>query len=324
MNNEFQSIFAPYLKNYLAERKALGYKYDNHRRILFQFDEFCWEENWSELAISENLAKAFIFGNPELAPDTIHQKEVALSYFAEYLYSFNIPVYHYEIRTKRRKNKGFVPHIFTDDELRRIFAVIDNQNPEKNSNRHLVDPVLFRLLLGSGLRISEALGLKASDFHYKECYIVLRHTKNGKERLVPIAQSVAERMVKLIEATNAPESSGDRMLFRPLGRTHFKVNSIERHFSDYLALAGIPHNGNGPRVHDLRHTFCVKCFHRWETQGLDLENLIPYLSAFLGHTDFKGTQIYLRLTAEMYPDITEKMDSILSRYDRGAFADEEE
>ena len=324
MNNEFQSIFAPYLKNYLAERKALGYKYDNHRRVLFQFDAFCWEENWSELAISEDLAKTFIFGDPELAPDTIHDKEVALSYFAEYLYSFNIPVYRYEIRTKGTKNKGFVPHIFTDDELRRIFTVIDNQSPEKNSNKHLVDPVLFRLLLGSGLRISEALGVKVSDFHYTECFIVLRHTKNAKERLVPIAQSVADMIAKLIEATETPDPSGDHMVFRPPGGKHFRVSSIERHFSDYLALAGIPHTDNGPRVHDLRHTFCVKCFQRWEMQGLDLENLIPYLSAFLGHTDFSGTQIYLRLTAEMYPDITEKMEKVLSRYDRGAFADEEE
>lgn len=324
MNDEFQSIFASYLKNYLAERKALGYKYDNHRRVLFQFDAFCWEENWSELSIPEDLAKAFIFGDPELAHGTIHLKEVVLSYFAEYLYSFNIPVYRYEIRTKGTKNKGFIPHIFTDDEIRRIFAVIDNQSPEKNSNKHMVDPVLFRLLLGSGLRISEALGLKVSDFHYNECYIVLRHTKNDKERLVPIAQSVADRISKLIEVTDDPEPSADRMVFRPPGRSHFRVKTIERHFSDYLVLAGIPHTDNGPRLHDLRHTFCVKCFHRWEMQGLDLENLLPYLSAFLGHTDFKGTQIYLRLTAEMYPAITEKMDSILSRYDRGAFADDEE
>lgn len=324
MNNEFQSIFAPYLKNYLAERKALGYKYDNHRHVLSQFDAFCWEENWSELAISEDLAKAFIYGDPELAHGTIHQKEVVLSYFAEYLYSFNIPVYRYEIRTKKPKSKGFVPHIFTDEELRRLFAVIDNQHPEKNSNKHLVDPVLFRLLLGSGLRISEALGLKVADFHYDECYIVLKHTKNDKERLVPVAQSVADRMKKLIETTDTSGPLSDRMVFTPLGRSHFRVKSIERHFRDYLALAGIQHTENGPRVHDLRHTFCVKCFHRWDKQGLDLENLLPYLSAFLGHNDFKGTQVYLRLTAEMYPEITEKMDRILSRYDRGAFADEEE
>ena len=323
MNHEYQSIFAPYLKNYFAERTALGYKYDNHRRILTQFDIFCWEENWSELAITESLAKAFIYGDPELAHCTIHLKEVALSYFAEYLYGFNVPVYRYEIRTQKPKSKGFVPHIFTDDELRRLFSVIDNQTPEKNSNKHLVDPVLFRLLFGSGLRISEALGLKVSDFHHDECYIVLHHTKNDKERLVPIAKSVSDRMQELITASDAPGISSDRMVFTPLGRSHFRVTSIERHFWDYLVMAGISRTDNGPRLHDLRHTFCVKCFHRWAKQGLDLENLIPYLSAYLGHNDFKGTQVYLRLTAEMYPDITEKADSILSRFDRGAFADEE-
>ncbi len=324
MNNDFQSIFAPHLKNYLEERKALGYKYDNHRRVLNQFDVFCWEENWSELAITEELAKSFIYGNPELAHGTIHQKEVALSYFAEYLYNFNIPVYRYEIHTKRPKSKGFVPYIFSDDELRRLFAVIDNQHPEKNSNKHLVDPVLFRLLLGSGLRISEALGLKISNFHYDGCYLVLQHTKNDKERLVPIAKSIADRIQKLIDDINATSQTDDRMVFTPPGRSHFRVATIERHFRDYLAIARIPHNDHGPRIHDLRHTFCVKCFRRWAQQKDDFENLIPYLSAYLGHNDFQGTQVYLRLTAEMYPDIVDLMDDILSRFERGAFTYEEE
>ena len=111
----------------------------------------------------------------------------------------------------------------------------------------------------------------------------------------------------------------------PPGRGYFRATTIERHFKDYLVLSGIPHTDKGPRVHDLRHTFCVKCFHRWASKGLDLENLIPYLSTYLGHKDFRGTQMYLHLTAEIYPDILVKAEATLARlYRGGEFADEKE
>lgn len=316
MIKDFQSVFASYLNEYLAERKSLGYKYDNHRRILSQFDSFCWEHDWDQIEMTEELAKSFIYGESGQSNGTIHQRDLVLSSFAEYLYSFGIPVYRFEMRTQAPKYSGFVPHIFTDDELHRLFGVIDHQKPEKNSSKHMVDPVLFRLLLGSGLRISEALGLKVSDFHYEESYVVLRHTKNDKERLVPIARSVSERIKTLISETEYQDVRENRMIFAPLGRGHYRVKSIERHFKDYLILSGIPHTDKGPRVHDLRHTFCVRCFHRWSEQGMDLENLVPYLSAYLGHSDFSGTQMYLHLTAEIYPDILDKVEDTLARFYR--------
>jgi len=51
----------------------------------------------------------------------------------------------------------------TDDEVRRLFAAIDSQPMSCYSNKALVDPVLFRVLYGAGLRISEALNLTLSD-----------------------------------------------------------------------------------------------------------------------------------------------------------------
>lgn len=56
---------------------------------------------------------------------------------------------------------------------------------------------------------------------------------------------------------------------------------------EYLWEAGISHSGHGPRIHDLRHTFCVHCLKRWVLSGKDILNLMPYLSAYLGHADFQ-------------------------------------
>ena len=49
------------------------------------------------------------------------------------------------------------PYVFSDEEIRRLFHVIDTQPLSENSNRALVDPVLFRVFYATGLRLSEAL-----------------------------------------------------------------------------------------------------------------------------------------------------------------------
>jgi len=61
----------------------------------------------------------------------------------------------------------------------------------------------------------------------------------------------------------------------------------------------------------LRHSYCVHCLKRWVLKEKDLTNLFPYLSAYLGHSDFRGTQYYLRLTADLYPDIIQKTEAAL-------------
>jgi hypothetical protein len=42
--------------------------------------------------------------------------------------------------------------------------------------------------------------------------------------------------------------------------------------------------------------------------GKELSNFLPYLVVYLGHADFRGTEYYLRLTADLYPEIVSRME----------------
>ena len=42
---------------------------------------------------------------------------------------------------------------------------------------------------------------------------------------------------------------------------------------------------------------------RWAADGTDLTVMLPYLSAYMGHADLRGTQYYLRLTADAHPGV---------------------
>ena len=89
------------------------------------------------------------------------------------------------------------------------------------------------------------------------------------------------------------------------------VSAIERNFRSVMWKAGIPYGGDlyGPRLHDLRHSFACHTLYSWVKNNEDLMTLLPILSKYLGHSGVMSTQWYLRLTAEFYPDVTEKINS---------------
>ena len=76
---------------------------------------------------------------------------------------------------------------------------------------------------------------------------------------------------------------------------------------------GIEHKGRGygPRVHDLRHTFAVRCMQKLQKEKGDIVTALPYLSAYLGHHNIGKTQIYLRLVAEYYPEFLQNESDYL-------------
>jgi integrase len=62
----------------------------------------------------------------------------------------------------------------------------------------------------------------------------------------------------------------------------------------------------GPRIHDFRHTFAVHCLQNWVKTGKNLTSALPVLAVYLGHKGLESTQQYLRLTSEMFQDVTNR------------------
>ena len=57
------------------------------------------------------------------------------------------------------------------------------------------------------------------------------------------------------------------------------------------------------RSRNERHTYAVHTLLRWYGEGADLEAKLPVLATYLGHVSLEGTQQYLHLTAELFPQI---------------------
>lgn len=52
----------------------------------------------------------------------------------------------------------------------------------------------------------------------------------------------------------------------------------------------------------------IERLRNWVKEGQDINALMPYLCAYMGHSDTRCTEYYLRLTAELYPEIVAKCE----------------
>jgi len=176
----------------------------------------------------------------------------------------------------------------------------------------IVLPALIRLLYATGLRIGEALSLKDREVHLDDKVIIVRDSKNRKERLIPISSSLS---TVLKEYTKYKQ----QLPLKKIANGHFfvslcglacKRNDIDRWFKKILRAANISRNRQGPRLHDLRHTFSVHSLATMAELGIDLYCSLPTLSTYLGHQSLEATDSYVRLTSEMYPGLIKDVDLI--------------
>ena len=210
-----------------------------------------------------------------------------------------------------RRENTHTPYIFTKNEIKRIFQVVDNMEySNKSIFQHKVYPMLYRMLYACGFRINEVLSLKLKDIDLDSGVVHLTQTKKNIERLVPMSDSLTEYCRRYVKELHSCHDEDFPFIFT-MHCEPYCISAIQRNFRNVLWKAGIPYGGElyGPRLHDLRHSFACHTLYSWVKSNEDLMTLLPILSKYLGHSSVMSTQWYLRLTAEFYPDVTEKINS---------------
>lgn len=303
INNGFTSVLGPILTDLIAEQRGVGYHYDKEVRDFARFDRFCATVGHMSLSLPRELVEQWTAKQShETETNRLHRIS-RMRVLGCYMKRCGYPAWVYP-RTAQTSSH-YVPHIFSRSELVAIFRAIDACPPETNSPfRHLVLPLLFRLLYGSGLRIGETLALCVGDVDLKTGTIHIRVSKLDKERRIPVHPALTQRIERYMRTLGIAPTLEAPLFPGPTGQPYCE-STIYSYFRRFLWEAKISHGGrgHGPRLHDLRHTFAVHCLRKWVLEGVDLTVALPYLSAYMGHTGLKSTQMYLRLTAELYPTV---------------------
>ena len=286
----------------IAARRAGGFRYNGQERVLHQFAEHSRWEGYADGSIIQEAVESFLYGR-HLKASTIRREEIVLRELAEHARQFGWQAWAPPTLTRVKTPHRPPPYVFSDDEIRRLFHAIDTQPLSEMSNRPLVDPVLFRVFYATGMRLSEALNLELGDFDSARATIQVRDGKNHENRLIPVTGRLAATLESYIAAAHPHPEPAHKVFHTGDPSKPADKSTVYNRFRRYLADADIPHFPGGPHIHSLRHGFAVQNLRRWAADGADLAVMLPYLSAYMGHADLRGTQYYLQLTADAHPQV---------------------
>jgi integrase/recombinase XerD len=193
------------------------------------------------------------------------------------------------------------PYIYRASEIRQLIHAAQ-QLPSSSGLRSSTYSTLFALIEATGMRISEPLALDRDDVDLAHGVITIRQTKFRKSRLVPVHISTqralrdyAARRDRVLPTPKHPSfllsERGTRLTECAARWTFVKL-------SRQIKLRG-PSDSHGPRLHDLRHRFAILTLLSWHRAGIDVEQRIPELATYLGHTHVSDTYWYLSATPEL-------------------------
>jgi integrase/recombinase XerD len=200
------------------------------------------------------------------------------------------------------KESIFLPYIFSQDEVRRLLMAAASHH-----GRFIWASMLRTLILVlycTGLRLGEAVRLCTADVDLDRGVLMIRHSK-GRSRIVAIrADLVAELRRFTVERQRLvyerrridPEA-----LFLRLDASPLTVASASHAIRRLLRDLGIkPPSGRiGARPYEFRHAFAVHRLTAWANEGVDVHAKLPWLSAYLGHQNVLGTEVYLKATTQL-------------------------
>lgn len=309
----YKNIFAPFMERHITMKRGLGFKCLDIEYTYSMFDRFVLCRNISAPSITRELADKWSAPRPNESQRTRYIRITHVAQLSGFLcnlgYASHIP--------KLPKIKcSHTPYIFLREQIANFFATSDRLMIKccRHETSISTVPALFRMLYGTGIQMGEALALNDRDVDLKGKTIYIKGAKNGRDRRIPISESLAQvcSSYRAYRDLYICHSSTATMFFRTHTGEACPRRSVYTWFRRILFQTGTPHMGRGmgPRVHDLRHTYSVHALAKMVEDGLDLYYALPVLSSCLGHRSLDATEQYVRLTSEMYPRLIDDLNAV--------------
>jgi integrase/recombinase XerD len=302
------------IEKYLELRRSLGFDLRVQAGILRRFANFAEGEDSSYVTTGLVLRWADTLSHA--LPATVARSVNVVRRFAIWQAALDSrtevpPTRLVASRYERRR-----PFLHTDEQIVQLLLETEQMQSPKGL-RGPTFSVLFGLIAVTGLRISEALKLDRSDVNLIDGVLVIRRTKFGKSRLVPVHPTTRTALAMYAELRNrilgdittpaffvsekAQRISGcaARHYFAHVSRLVGQRASAGKGLTGRRRVRMKTRRGHGPRLHDLRHRFAAHTLLNWYRDGVDVERELPKLSTYLGHCTVSQTYWYIDAVPEL-------------------------
>jgi len=190
-------------------------------------------------------------------------------------------------------------HIYTAKEISLLLQSAASL-PPMHGQRAATFRTLLGLLACTGLRISEALKLQVSDFDHRAGTLMIRQSKSGQSRIVPLKPSSIRALEAYLDVCQKRRWRSMAPAFFLAGKdmplSYETASNTFGSLRKRLNWVATPR----PRMHDLRHTFAVNRLLAWQRQGGDAVNQkVLALATYLGHRNIRHTYWYLSAIPEL-------------------------
>ena len=287
--------------DYLAMRRAMGFKVEGLSKLLLSFAAFCETRGATHVRSDLALEWATTRVKVPVTDALIARRMDAVRIFARHQHTLD-PATQIPAKTIcTRRYRSEEPNVFTDDQVLALLAAADTVSPRF---RALTWRTLIGLLATTGIRPGEACRLTLADVDLANGVVQVLHTKFDKSRLVFIHPTTATALDGYLQARQHWVGTAARAcpaVFVNSRRQALNPDGLSGTFRQIVATAGIATipGHRPPRLHDLRHTFAVTTLLEWYRDGRDVQQRLPMLSTWLGHVDPASTYWYLHAVPEL-------------------------
>jgi integrase/recombinase XerD len=294
-------------EEYLRLRRSFGHELADAARLLPRFVDYLEAANTEFVTIEAALAWSL---EPDAVPGTTvwPRRMIAVRGFARYMAGIDPRTEIPPAGLVPFRRRWRPPFIYSDVEMVALIAEARRSIPQPL--RAATFETLIGLLAATGLRVGEAIRLDRTDIDWDEGVLLVRRSKFGKSRQLPLQASTVEALRRYPrrrdELQPHPRSES---FFLSLRGTRLIYETVSETFRMLRDTAGVGADSTRrPRIHDLRHTFAVRTLLGWYRDGLDVQTRLPLLSTYLGHRDPRSTYWYLSAAPELLAHAARRLE----------------
>lgn len=285
---------------YIAHRRQGGYALTHEATQLANFARFA-DKIRHRGPLTLELASRWALASQHGRQITAARRIEVLRGFARYYQQFEPKTVIPPRRLCGPGHRRLTPHIYTDGEIDDLLMAAAKLRPP-GSLRAASCRAIFGLLAATGLRISEATGLKRSDVDLNQGVLLIRHAKFGKQRWVPLHPTATNALRQYVtQRDREPLSATIDDFFVYDGGRPASTRNVQYAFETLRRKLRWRARGNhpSPRIHDLRHRFICRRIQAWYEGGVDVDHDILALSTYVGHVKPTDTYWYVTGTPEL-------------------------
>jgi len=286
-----------HIEGMLLYKESIGYSRKSYEYDLKRFCKFIESKKLEVSDLKEEVVLNWCSRWESETPTSARRRIQSVREFLKYLSAIGIDCYVIPSSFLPRAGTR-TPYIFTDKELLGIFSECDKLQPLSCSpRRHLILPVLLRLIFFCGLRPNEGRELQTSDIDFDRGILHIRKNKSHKERYCPMSDDILQMCADYHSTAVGVFGNNTYFFPSPNGEPYNR-----RWLSGQFRTVWHKARDNGCKVravaYDLRHRYATTMMMRWLDEGADLNAKLPYLSSYMGHTHFSDTAYYIHLLPE--------------------------